>query len=621
MKRALILLMLCFNLILFVGCSDIDTQTTPTPPPVVLPHNIAFDNNGLGTKPQDILSVENIPTLPVLNESGYNFIGWFCDEEFTIPAVEGESLLGDLTLYAKWEKVTYDYTKYDDNIKSLLDASGFLDNKITDFNQYVNTDAYRIVKTPAEFADALMDAKYKYTNNWNESTNSVEQVLEKEGTVHVIEIANDLNMGFNVIGDDAKSNGIIVDFKTNGATSDMVKTNGISQIKVENISNLLIYSKNGSKITHAGFKVTSCHNVVFRNLKMDEIWEWEDTSDSSLSKIGDYDRFGWAYFKISHCGQIWIDHMEFGKSYDGQIDYSNPVSNSKSTKIRLAYGSDGTNGLHISYCSFNAGSDDKEGYLYKMMDSMEKLYQANDKTYLYYNALRDGGLSFEEILYGIAIPQKKGFLCGDNAEAKDDFYYNEKMKISFNSCKFINLCDRLPKIRGGECYFYNSLIDSTQYLKYRDIVKEKGRTAVTKVNSSWKCACVSQGAIVSYGGYLHFENTIIKGVEELIKNNDSGTNPFTQNVGYYNFINCAYQLNENSTYYEGSTTDYEVPNPFYHLGGNLTIADSVWPRYEGICPVKVKMVRLNNLIDNLNNSEYGCGTKQDVTSWLVCNLV
>ena len=256
-----------------------------------------------------------------------------------------------------------------------------------------------------------------------------------------------------------------------------------------------------------------------------------------------------------------------------------------------------------------------------MMDNMEKLYQAGDTTFLYYNALRNGGLTFEDILYGIAIPQKKGFLCGDNAEAKDDFHYNAELKISFNSCKFINLCDRIPKVRGGQCYFYNSLIDSTQYLKYRDKVKELGKNAVTSVNSTWKCAGVSQGAIVSYGGYLHFENTMIKGVAEVIKNNDTSANTFTQNIGYFNFINCTYQLNEESIYYEGSTTDYEVPKPFYLLGGNVTIAEGVWPRYDGSAPVAVKMVRLNNLIDHLNNSEYGCGTKQNVTSWLVSNLV
>ena len=141
------------------------------------------------------------------------------------------------------------------------------------------------------------------------------------------------------------------------------------------------------------------------------------------------------------------------------------------------------------------------------------------------------------------------------------------------------------------------------------------------MNSTWKCAGVSQGAIISYGGYLHFENTMIKGIEELIKNNDDKKNPFVDNIGYYNFINCTYQLNDESTYYEGSTTDYQIPTPFNKFSSKLKIAESIWPRYEGVAPVEVKMVRLVNLVEHLNNNEYGCGTKQDVISWLVCNLI
>lgn len=583
-------------------------------------YDITFVNNGYGDNVDEIVDVLVLPELPVLTDENYVFAGWYFDEELTKDAVIGAELSGDVTLYAKWEKKTYDFSKYDEDTKSLLNAGGVLNDKITDFNQYVGTEYYRVVTTPEELASALFDAKYKYTNNWNEDTGTVEQVLEKEGTVRVIEIANDLNLGFNVISANAKANGIIVDFKTNGATSEMVKTNGISQIKVENISNLLIYSKNGAKLTHAGFKLTSCHNVVFRNLKMDEIWEWEDSSDKTPSKIGDYDKFGWAYFKISHCGQIWIDHMDFGKSYDGQIDYANPVSNSKSTKIRLAYGSDGTNGLHISYCNFNAGSDDKDGYLYKMMENMENKYNAGDVDFLYYNALRDAGLTFEQILYGIAIPQKKGFLCGDNADSKDDFYYNANMLVSFNSCRFMNFCDRIPKLRGGQCYFYNSIIDSSKYYEYRDTVKTVGSKAVTKVNSSWKCAGVSQGALISYGGYLHFENTIIKGVKELIKNNDSKSNPFIKNQGFFSFINCSYQLDPTSTYYEGSTTDENIPTPFVKNASNLKTAETIWPNTNGVPLAVEKMIPLKDLENHLNHKEYGAGTKQDVSSWLVCNL-
>ena len=613
MKKILLFIFILMASFSLVSCDSSENEVL---------YSISFDANDLAENPVKLESLRVIPSeLPQLSSEGYVFDGWYIDEDLNEPAVPQTPLEDNIVLYAKWSVKYYNFADYDEGTRSLLDAGGFLDNKISDFKEYEGTDYYRVVKTPEELAAAIYDAKYKYTNTWLEDSQTVSQTLEAEGTVRVIEIANDLNLGYKVISEAAKSNGIINDFKTTGAMSSMVLENGISQIKIEGISNLLIYSKNGAKITHAGFKLTSCHNVVFRNLEMDEIWEWEDSNSATPQKIGDYDRFGWAYFKISHCGQIWIDHMSFGKSYDGQIDYSNPVSNSKSTKIRLAYGSDGTNGLHISFCSFNAGSDDKDGYLYKMMSSMEEEYNAGKENFLYYNALRKGGLSFEQILYGLAIPQKKGFLCGDNAEAKDDFYYNANMQISFNSCKFTNFCDRIPKVRGGQCYFYNCLIDSTKYLEYRDTVKSMGSAAVTTVNSTWKCACVSQCLLVSYGGYVHFENTIIRGVIELKKNNDSESNPFVQNVGNYSFINCTYQKTLNDEVVQGSTTDYNCPTVFYTLGGGLNIPTTLWDHYDGVAPFTPKLIRIPKLEAHLNNSEYGCGTKQMVSSWLVSNLV
>ena len=59
-------------------------------------------------------------------------------------------------------------------------------------------------------------------------------------------------------------------------------------------------------------------------------------------QIGDYDWYGWAYFKIAFCGYIWIDHCTFGKSYDGQIDVSNPEYTANAgVAFRAPYGADG----------------------------------------------------------------------------------------------------------------------------------------------------------------------------------------------------------------------------------------------------------------------------------------
>jgi len=579
----------------------------------IKPYEVTFIVDGessvIYVDPNETCSVIDNPT-----KDGYTFSGWYYNDVlFDFNTI----ITSDIVLVAKFKRNEISYNDLDSNTKKLLSGDGFLDNKITDFTSYVDTLAYVKVSTPLEFGKALLQAKYNYTNTWNEDTKTVSQTLIEEGKVHVIEITNDLNLGYNVLTSEEKALNIFTDYKTNGALSNMVLTNGISQIKVENISNLLIFSKNGSKITHAGFKVTSCHNVVFRNLEMDEIWEWEDSFSSDTAKIGDYDKFGWAYFKISHCGQIWIDHMTFGKSYDGQIDYANPVSNSKSTKIRLAYGSDGSNGLHISYCNFMGGSDDKDGYLYQMMKEIDDLYNSGKSNYLYYNALRDSGLSFNDILYGVAIPQKKGFLFGDNSSSNDDFYYNKEMKVSFNSCKIINFCDRIPKVRGGQVFMYNTLIDSLKYLEYRSNVYAYG-SSVAKVNSTWKCACVSQGFLVSYGGYLHIENSIIRGVNTLIKNNDTKVDSFVENIGYYNFINISYQPEANKKVITGSTTN-NVPIQFKKEDNNLKIS-SLWPYYNGSYPFEVNLVSLDSLEEHLNNLDYGVGVKSHVTSWLISIL-
>ena len=283
------------------------------------------------------------------------------------------------------------------DIKTNLSAGGYVKDKIDGFSQYENTSAYRKVKTVDELVAAIKDAQCHYNNIWDEESRTYTQVPAAgytqenfAGKVRVIEIENDLNLGYYTLSESVKASGLVDDFCSRTQSSITSYTmsadflqNGASQIKIENVSNLLVYSKNGAKLTHGGFKLTSDNNVVFRNLQFDELWQWEDTSNRSVAKVGDYDAFGWAYFKISFCGYIWIDHCSFGKSYDGQIDYSNPVYNANAlTALRAPYGADGNNGLHISYCSFGAGSAEEDGYIYKMMSAIEKDYKSGGELSL-----------------------------------------------------------------------------------------------------------------------------------------------------------------------------------------------------------------------------------------------
>ena len=484
--------------------------------------------------------------------------------------------------------------------------------------------------TADEFFTAIVDAKYHYKNVWDEATSTYTQVPADgyteenfKGKVKVIEIANDLNLGYNKLSSTAKASGIVDDFAKKLSqlspylyVSDMLEKNGISQIKVEGISDLLIYSKNGAKLTHCGFKLTSDNNVVFRNLRFDEMWQWED-GNKTASKIGDYDWFGWAYFKIAFCGYVWIDHCSFGKSYDGQIDYSNPdYTANAGVAFRAPYGADGGNGLHISYCNFDAGSDDKDGYVYKMMQNIEDDYQAHkdgaDTSYVsqhaYYDALRNKGISFEDIFYALAIPQKKGFLCGDSGNNTTDYEYNLKLKISFANCKFVDLEDRLPKLRGGNAYMYNCVVDSSRYYGYRTKIKPVAASAVTAVNSSWKCALVSQGIVCGNGGSVKAENCIYRGIDRLLKNNDS--NPAPKVYGGYMLVNCSYQGAASSPAYVGSSneTDHKFTNDTTLL---LKTDYFEWHTADNAQPFTISPVALDKLETALAEKDFGSGAKSE----------
>ena len=85
-----------------------------------------------------------------------------------------------------------------------LSLEGYAAEGIKDFSCYVDTDAYRKVSTPDEFILAINDAIYDYYRVWDDETSTFTQELNKEGTVHVIEITKDLNLGYYTLTDEIK---------------------------------------------------------------------------------------------------------------------------------------------------------------------------------------------------------------------------------------------------------------------------------------------------------------------------------------------------------------------------------------------------------------------------------
>ena len=604
--------------------------------------------NSLGDTSYDVQTVESgtkitAPANPTRSNKSirgidiikYTFNKWYTDEACTKEFDFNSEITKNTTLYAGYteERLAYAYStkgkftkaatvleSYDEGqLNNLSITSGFANNGVTDFDSYVGTTAYREVTTPDEFAKAIKDAKYTYTNTWN---GYLTQTLTSEGSVHVIEIKNDLDLAYNSLTSTAKGYGTFAwwdqkktpaKWADDGFTMSSIATNGITQIKVEGISNLLIYSKNGAKITHAGFSLLSCQNVCIRNLEMDELWQWEDASKSSASAVGDNDVFGWAYAKISFSTGIWIDHCKFGKSYDGQIDISNGsyVTNVASGEWwRAPYDGDNGTGVTISFCDFNAYSDDyyegtlssetEASYLYQMMSAIETDYQNDGKNYLYYNALRNAGFSFTQILQAFAVPQKKGFLLGDDNQVNN--YY---LKISFNYCDFSNIEDRLLKVRGAIVTSTNCIFDAENYynarLDFYNGSTSLAKSAVQTVSSGWKAALTSQAILISDGGSFLAANNYYFGIvkTQLIRNNDKdGTTGGIKLLGAY--------------YTDSSNVKTEVTSAnmsqFSDAGSAINESNFKYNEYGSTCPFNMQIDDEIKLTYLMYASHVGVGT-------------
>lgn len=75
---------------------------------VIAKSTITFDSDGAGEVPPMTINYKENYTLPVIKKDGYAFAGWFLN---SVRFIDGTVLTGDITLIAKWERVT-DSFKY-----------------------------------------------------------------------------------------------------------------------------------------------------------------------------------------------------------------------------------------------------------------------------------------------------------------------------------------------------------------------------------------------------------------------------------------------------------------------------------------------------------------------------
>jgi pectate lyase/pectin methylesterase-like acyl-CoA thioesterase len=200
-------------------------------------------------------------------------------------------------------------------------------------------------------------------------------------------------------------------------------------------SNKTLFSDRGATLRHGTLNIDGAQNIIIRNLKFRGLWEWDDATQ------GAYDLQGWDFIALTNGARnVWIDHCDFAKVYDGQVD--------------ITHGSDL---VTVSYCRF---SGDLGTEAVDQINYLESLYQANpaDPRISHYASLRGARQSVQDIVTH-EIPQDKTSLVGngDDNGAED----TGRLNVTYHHNAFTLVRQRTPRMRFGNAHVYNIFVDDT----------------------------------------------------------------------------------------------------------------------------------------------------------------
>ena len=390
-----------------------------------------------------------------------------------------------------------------------------------------------VFKNPAGFASLSVSNRKNQVENFYEVNNEVEflEVLKNTRTTKnvVIKINKDLNMGSNYVKEQLIKAGKTEDeidkdymrgyyYRKNQNTPllhPILKETGVGQLIIDQREGLMIYSDEGITLNHLTVHIKgNSKDIVFRNLKMTGIWEWDEEDK------GDYKVNDWDYFTLENVDGVWLDHITFNTAYDGIVDAKTNVQN-----------------VTLSWLDLDFVPDD---FIKTQFDELE----ANRSKYPYYNELRNN-LTKEQIMT-VAAAQKKGFNFG-NTEGGIGF---ENITITMHHIYAKNLQDRFPRLRRGDIHMYNVVLDSSQIYPLR--------TLGMKV--------ISQGLVPTEQGAILMENSRFVGVNEAVKTHQA-SNLDPDFTGRYLVKDSEYRLD--SSYYLGSSTDQTYNNPWHKSNTNI----------------------------------------------------
>jgi len=375
---------------------------------------------------------------------------------------------------------------------------GFAAAGTTGGGQLAETDSgYAKVATVQQFLDAL------YSNYKNAAYGSYTKAVK------VIEITADLNIGYTEVGSSVTSSTSGAALLTAHATAKLhpvLLTTGVSKIDIKpKTGGLTIFSSNGSTIRHGTLNIKSTSNIIVRNLKFDEIWEWDEATK------GNYDSNDWDFIDLGNGGavdNVWIDHCTFTKAYDGTVDLKKGVSN-----------------VTFSWNKYvgDDGATNSNSWVRQQFNALE----LNKSSYPFYNFLRTNGFSIDDLVI-INQGHDKTHLLGSNSQDSG----NSSFRVTFNHEWYQNVWDRNPaRLRAGNVHVFNNWVDDVQGLTARTLrdTRVAAMTAANQVKlngsstteATYHMGVYLNGSISTEGGALLVENSIYSDCLYPLRNNQT----------------------------------------------------------------------------------------------------
>lgn len=439
---------------------------------------------------------------------------------FVTSTLFGSGSLAEAVPHRSIPNTTKVEKRYD---SSFLSVPGYASLGVNDRSQYIGTSYYRTVDNGREFLRAILDAS--------------------SGTVKVIEVTGDLNLGWDELAlssEERATYSFISKYPnpSNGFTNPL-------------FDGLTIFSTSGKTIRHAELKLQgSVNDIVFRNLNFDEMWQWDDS--------GQHKEVGWTFIKVNGANNVWIDHCKFSIAADGMIDLEN-----------------GSTNVAFSWNEFGLTADQNpsaDSSIYKSIEFMEQKYAAgtlDPSTSVYYK-MRNEGATPNEIMAYAAYHSKvhlvgsgdKDFVnyVGSNGvEVKDG---NQRLRLTLAYNRYTNVGSRLPMIRQGSGHLFNNYFDNSTHQHAIDSVP-----AISKYGTDR----LSRGINARNGASIAADTNVYNAFSEPIigaerQGDDTGNmNPpydmLFQDAMNHSLIVNSKVTNRDGTYI-GSSWDRNGNNPF-----------------------------------------------------------